>query len=269
MITRDSSVFSLSGAQRAGGTTLEVRVFDRKRSSLLIRIAAPGAVIGAIGAAALLGLPSTPSSVTQCSGTIAPDAAGPAAGNANPFDYSFGCASISPGATSPSGYNWLFDGNIYSYTIIVTRRKDDGSNVTYASPVATILNAGGVDLNADVNCTSFTPSDGFNCAAPGPNPSAATLGTYEKSIAAGDTVQGGFAMTDPYCAYLPKGAKAGTPAVPQAVVELLVTDDNGAQDGPFELYRSTPCKKIALVVPAKNAKKASAKAKKASKKVAK
>ena len=245
-------------------------MFDRKRSSLLMRIAAPGAVIGAIGAAAALSLPltaeaastpSTPSSVTQCSGTIAPDASGPAAGNANPFDYSFSCSSISPGATSPSGYNWLFDGNIYSYSIIVTRRKDDGSNVTYASPTPTILSAGNADLNADVNCTSFTPSDGFNCAAPGPNPTAATLGTYERSIAAGDTVQGGFAMTDPYCAYLPKGAKAGTPAVPQAVVELLVTDDNGAQDGPFELYRSTACKKIALVVPAKKtkAKKASTK----------
>ncbi len=253
-------------------------MFDRKRSSLLIRIAAPGAVIGAVGAAALFGLPmtavaastpSTPSSVTQCSGNITPDPAGPAAGNANPYDYSFSCASISPGATSPSGYNWVFDGNIYSYTIIVTRRRDDGANVTYNSPTATILNSGAVDLNADVNCTSFTPSDGFNCAAPGPNPTAATLGTYERTIQAGETVQGGFAMADPYCAYLPKGAKAGTPAVPQAVVELLVTDDNGAQDGPFELYRSTACKKTPLVVPAKNAKKASAKAEKASKKAAK
>jgi hypothetical protein len=233
-------------------------VFDRNLS-LLWRVAAPGAMLGTLGAAALLVLPagaqastpSTPSSLTSCGGTITPDAGGPAAGNANPYDFSFSCSSLSPGATSPSGYNWNYDGNIYSFSIIVTRRNQDGNNVTYNAPSATVLNASGVDPNQDVNCSSFVPSDGFNCTAPGPNPTAATLSTYSASIGAGETVQGGFALAEPYCSYLPTGAKAGTPAVPRATVELLVTDVNGAQDGPFELTSSVPCKKVAAVVPAK------------------
>jgi hypothetical protein len=63
-------------------------------------------------------------------------------------------------------------------------------------------------------------------------------------------------MTEGYCSFLPKGAKAGTPAVQQATVELIVTDTNGVSEGPFELSRTGKCPKVAAVVPAKRKKKA-------------
>ncbi len=54
--------------------------------------------------ASAVAAPTTPPSTVQCSGTITPDAGGPAAGNPNPFDYSFSCAPPISGATDPSGY---------------------------------------------------------------------------------------------------------------------------------------------------------------------
>jgi len=232
---------------------------------LLKRLAAPAAAFAAVGgvalaaapASAVAATPTTPPSTVACSGSINPDANGPAAGNANPYDYSFSCLPAISGATSPSGYTWDFSGNIYSYTILVTRRKDDGNNVTYGAPTATVLtSAGAVDPTQYVNCSSIVPSDGFGCTAPGPGASSAsdlangTSPAYLKYIPAGETVTGGFAMTEGYCAFLPKGAKPGTPAVPQATVELIVTDTNGVTEGPFELPRAGKCPKVAAVVPA-------------------
>jgi hypothetical protein len=243
-------------------------VSRRKRSYLFRRLAVPlGAVLTA-GVVTMCELPAnasasptTPPSTVQCSGTITPDAGGPAAGNANPFDYSFACASSISGATTESGYTWNFSGNIWSYTIIVTRRKDDGNNVTYEAPTANVLNgSGAVDSTQYVNCSSAVPSDGFGCSDPGPGASSSsdlangTNPPYLQYIPAGETVTGGFAMTEGYCSFLPKGAKAGTPAVPQATVELIVTDTNGVSEGPFELYRAGKCPKVAAVVPAKKKK---------------
>src|SRR6201999_2771493 len=88
---------------------------------------------------------------------------------------------------------------------------------------------------------------------------------YLKYIPAGEVVTGGFALTHQYCAYLPKGAKPGTPAVPQATVELIATDTNGVSEGPFELTRVGKCAKVPAVVPARKGKKATASAKKKAK----
>src|ERR1700760_1244110 len=89
---------------------LEVCVSRRKRSYLLRSSVLLGALVST-GVVALSELPAsavaaptTPPSTVQCSGTITPDAGGPAAGNANPFDYSFVCGSLLAAATSPSGY---------------------------------------------------------------------------------------------------------------------------------------------------------------------
>lgn len=200
----------------------------------------------------------------SCGGTITPDAAGPAAGNANPYDYSFTCGLLSTGTTEtdPSGYSWNFSGNIWSYTIVITRRKDNGNNVTYEAPTANVLtSSGAVDTTQDVSCSSAIPSDGFSCSAPGPGAtSSSDLANgsnppYLSYIPAGETVTGGFAMAEGYCSFLPKGAKAGTPAVPQATVELIVTDTNGVSEGPFELTRTGKCPKVAAVVPAKKKKR--------------
>ncbi len=270
-------------APPAGGlglvNDLEVRVSRRNRSYLLRSSALLGALVStgvvALGElpATAAAAPTTPPSTVQCSGTITPDAGGPAAGNANPFDYSFGCAASITGATAPSGYTWNFTGNIWSYTILVTRRKDDGNNVTYGAPTANVLNSSGaVDATQYVNCSSAVPSDGFSCSAPGPGGSTTTdlaNGTnppYVSYIPAGETVTGGFALTEGYCSFLPKGAKPGTPAVPQATVELIVTDTNGVSEGPFELTRTGKCPKVAAVVPQPKKKKAK-KAKKANHKV--
>ncbi len=247
-------------------------------SYLFRRLALLGALVS-IGVIASSGLPATaaaapttPPATVSCGGTIAPDAGGPAAGNANPFDYSFTCGANVSGATDPSGYTWNFSGNIWSYTILVTRRKDIGNNVTYEAPTANVLtSSGAVDGTQYVNCSSAVPSDGFGCSAPGPGASStADLANganppYLSYIPAGETVTGGFAMTEAYCSFLPKGAKPGTPAVPQATVELVVTDTNGVSDGPFQLTRTGKCPKVPAVVPqkkkAKQAKKAAASAK--------
>jgi hypothetical protein len=219
--------------------------------------------------ASALAAPTTPPSTTTCSGTIRPDAGGPAAGNPNPFDYQFSCTPAIAGATDPSGYTWNFTGNIWSYTIIVTRRNDDGNNVTYGAPTANVYTSTGtLDSTQYVNCSSAIPSDGFGCSDPGPGASTTsdlangTSPAYLQYIPAGETVTGGFALTQGYCSFLPKGAKAGTPAVPRATVELIVTDTNGVSEGPFELSRTGKCPKVAAVVPQKKTKtKAKAKAK--------
>jgi hypothetical protein len=254
-------------------------VSRRNRSYLFRRLAVPLGVVLAAGAVTLCELPATasaspttPPSTVQCSGTITPDAGGPAAGNANPFDYSFACTPSIGGATTESGYTWNFSGNIWSYTIVVTRRKDDGNNVTYEAPTANVLtSSGAVDATQYVNGSSAVPSDGFSCSDPGPGASSSSdlangsNPPYLQYIPAGETVTGGFAMTEGYCSFLPKGAKAGTPAVPQATVELIVTDTNGVSEGPFELYRAGKCPKVAAVVPAKKKKAKKAAAKKAAK----
>jgi hypothetical protein len=256
-------------------------VSSRKRSYLFRRLAVPLGVALTAGAVTLCELPAsaaasptTPPSTVSCGGTITPDAGGPAAGNPNPYDYSFTCGLLGTGVTEtdPSGYSWNFSGNIWSYTIVVTRRKDDGNNVTYEAPTANVLTpSGAVDATQYVNCSSAVPSDGFGCSAPGPD--GATTSDlangsnppYLSYIPAGEAVTGGFAMTEGYCSFLPKGAKAGTPAVPQATVELIVTDTNGVSEGPFELSRTGKCPKVAAVVPAKKKKAKKATAEKAAK----
>jgi hypothetical protein len=256
-------------------------VSRRNRSYLSRRLALPLVAALTTGVAALGLLPSsavasptTPPSTVSCGGTITPDQGGPAAGNANPYDYSFSCGLLSTGTTEtdPSGYSWNFSGNIWSYTIIVTRRKDNGNNVSYEAPTANVLtSSGAVDATQYVNCSSAVPSDGFSCSAPGPGGSSSsdlangTSPSYLSYIPAGEAVTGGFAMTEGYCSFLPKGAKAGTPAIPQATVELIVTDTNGVSEGPFELTRTGKCPKVAAVVPAKKKKAKKAATKKAAK----
>jgi hypothetical protein len=214
--------------------------------------------------------PTTPPSTVTCGGTIRPDAGGPAAGNPNPYDYAFSCTPALSGATDPSGYSWNFTGNIWSYTIVVTRRRDNDNNVTYEAPTANVLTAlGALDSTQYVNCSSSVPSDGFSCSDPGPGAtSSSDLANgsnppYRSYIPAGESVTGGFALTEGYCAFLPKRAKPGTPAVPQATVELIVTDTNGVSEGPFQLTRAGKCPKVPAVVPQRK-KKTSKKAKRRS-----
>ncbi len=267
-----------------GEMTLEVDVSDLKRRflslvsfvkrgsmrpgvALLLTAASAAAAVAMVELpASAVAAPTTPPSTTSCSGSITPDAGGPAAGNANAYDYRFSCTPAIAGATDPPGYTWNFTGNIWSYVIVVTRRNDDGDNLSYGAPTANVLaSSGAVDGTQYVNCSSFVPSDGFTCAAPGPGASTSSdlaNGSnphYLQYIPAGEQVTGGFALTHGYCSYLPRGAKRGTPAVPRATVELIVTDTNGVTEGPFELSRAGKCPRVPAVVPEPKKKKKKAK----------
>jgi len=201
-------------------------------------------------------LPGGPQSLTGCSGTLARDPAGD-----NTYDYTFGCAANLQGSEAT--------GNIISFSLDATRQTVDGIDFDQANVVGNgspTVYADGVALtNETVTCNTDAPSDGFDCNGgsvvsttggstpsytnPCTNITAATTYTSLGCIPAGDTVEGQIQLSAPYCAFIPKGAKAGTPKVPRAIVDLVVTDDSGAQDGPFELTPAFKCAKVPNVAP--------------------
>jgi len=87
-----------------------------------------------------------------------------------------------------------------------------------------------------VACSGEIPGYGINCNAGAGG-----------SIVSPDWAEGTFDTTEPYCANIPPGSKPGTKPDPAAVVELVVSDTTGAEDGPFRLRLSGKC-------PAPNAK---------------
>jgi hypothetical protein len=219
---------------------------------LLLRLALP-AVLVASGAGALLLSSSSPASAalpesdTNCSGQIANDPGGKANDEPNLLDYTFSC-----------------DTDISAYTIIVSRLKDDQGNIDDYSPTANVVYpspysidpalSGTVSGTEAVDCGGAIPSDGINCYA--------TNGTVETVVSAGNLIEGSVDPVEQYCAFAPKGAKAGTATVPRAIVEIVVTDSTGAQDGPFELFKTKACAKVPAVVPAKKVTKKPTKKKK-------
>jgi hypothetical protein len=202
-------------------------------------------------------LPGGPQSLTGCGGRLARDPQGD-----NWYDYSFSCAPNLPGSQAT--------GNIIAYSIDATRQNVDGIDFDQANVLGNgspSVFADGVALgNETVTCNTDAPSDGFDCnggavvsTTGGSTPSytdpctgvtAATTYASLGCIPNGDSVQGQIQLSKPYCAYIPKGSKAGTPRVPRAIIDLVVTDDSGAQDGPFELRPSFKCAKVAAIAPA-------------------
>jgi hypothetical protein len=210
-----------------------------KPRALLLRLAIPAVLLSAAAAATALSLPATagaalPESDTQCTGFLAKDPGGKAAGEPNLLDYTFDCSTP-----------------ISAYTVLINRVTSDGDNIDDYSPNANVVyptpyaidpsQAGQVSSTVSINCGGAIPSDGINCYADN--------GTAQTDVSASDLIEGSVDPTSQYCSYLPKGAKPGTPAVPRAVVEVVVTDNTGAQDGPFELTPNTRCPKVAAVVP--------------------
>lgn len=231
-------------ASVGGNSELEVCVSDRKLRALGLRIAVPLAALGCGSAAALMVLPTgagaatlvTPASLTNC----------------------FGSLKASGSGFEQLGYTITCNTNITAYTVFVVRQQDAGNNiqqyasnpsVVYPSTDPTPGLAGTVSSEA-VTCEGVTPSDGVNCYAQ-------ALGSDNKTpvlgaISAFYSTQGTISLDEPYCKFLPKGAKPGTPAVPKAIVEYVVTDDTGAEDGPFVLnLKGSKCPKVANAVPAK------------------
>lgn len=224
---------------------------DRKMRSVVPRVALSLSVLGLGLGAAFAGITAsasaatlvTPGSLTQCGGSLKLDPSGTKSGQPNLVDYTIGC-----------------DTNITSYTIFVVRPQDANNNIDQFSTNATTTYPAtyppnpalaGTSANEVATCEGVTPGDGVNCYAQalGSDGKTPVLG----AISGWYGIQGSIALDEPYCKYLPKGAKAGTPAVPTAIVGLIVTDNTGAQDGPFYLNLNKACPKSANTVPAQAA----------------
>jgi hypothetical protein len=212
-------------------------VSDQFRSAVHRRVLLACLGVAALGcalpAAATAAAP-TPASFTNCGGSVSHDKSGGTLGEPNLLDYKFHC-----------------NGDISAYTIVVQQQGDAGGSIDDFNPAPSVLESDGVTPSATetVSCEGVTPSNGINC----------NLG------AGGALSEGNFAVgsIDPlqaFCKHLPAKAKAGTPAVPQAWVALVVTDSTGAQDGPFTLRSSKPCPRVPNVAPATKASKKHAKA---------
>ena len=176
-----------------------------------------GAMPAVAGAAAV-----TPTSATDCGGKVAADPGAKAADEPNLLDYAFSC-----------------DGGITAYTIIVSQQGDSASGGTIDdyNPSPSVFESDGVTPSSSesVTCEGTTPSDGINC----------NTGTQGVQLTDGVVTDGSVDPIQAYCKHLPtnangKTAKPGTAAVPRAVVQLVVTDYTGAQDGPFTLGPKVP-----------------------------
>jgi hypothetical protein len=168
--------------------------------------------------------PPPPQAGTNCGGQLKPDpAASPTADEPNLLDYSFYC-----------------DGNITAYTLVVNRTMFDFETVDDFSTVATVVDSTGAVVSTEgFTCEGSLPGPGINCSPP------AAGGI----MSAGHHAQGNFDTADPYCANIPKGSKPGTQPELQAMVQLVVTDASGAQDGPFRLGIVPACKPVHVVKP--------------------
>jgi hypothetical protein len=209
--------------------------------------AAFGVLSTGAGAATLV----TPGSLTQCGGSLKLDSSGASQGQSNLVDYTFGC-----------------DTAITSYTIFVVRQQDANNNIdqfstnattTYPTTYPPNTALAGTPSNEIATCEGLTPGDGVNCYAQ-------AIGSDDKTPVLGSItgwygIDGSISLDEPYCKYLPTKAKAGTAAVPTALVGVIVTDYTGAQDGPFYLYTSKACAKVASVVPATASTKTKTKSK--------
>lgn len=191
------------------------------------RIAA-GAVGALAGVFVLVGsssaaAPPTPTSLSVCGGALAPDPTGAASQQPDRLTYRFSC-----------------DTDISAYTILFNRPGNIGGNLDDYNPAPSVVGPDGVTPSAtqSIACAGTTPSDGINC----------NLGAGGV-MSTGNNAIGSIDPTGPYCKTLPAKAKPGTRAIPQGLVQLIVTDNTGAEDGPFVLRLSKACPKVPDVVP--------------------
>ena len=177
--------------------------------------------------------PPTPESLTVCGGTVSHDPTGAAASEPNLLDYKFSC-----------------NGAISAYTIIVDQPGDGGGAIDDYNPTPTVFEADGAtpSTSESLTCEGTTPSNGINCNAG----AGGVLSAFDFADGSVDPIQ-------PYCKHLPARAKPGTPAVPQALVQLVVTDSTGAEDGPFALRSAKACSKVPNFAPKVKAKSKKAK----------
>jgi hypothetical protein len=184
----------------------------RGRSSRLMTaaIASSALISGALASPAGAATPP-PQSAATCFGSLA---RGSATDPPNTFNYRFRC-----------------DGRITAYTVLANRRPRDFEVIDNFSTTANVFDPrGNIVSDQSFGCEGNLPGDGINCNA--------GVGSF---MGAGSSAVGSLELADPYCKNLPAHAKPGTFAQPQAVVQLVVTDTSGAQDGPFRLSPSSTC----------------------------
>jgi hypothetical protein len=169
----------------------------------------------------------TPESATLCGGTL--KRTKPTADDPNLLSYKFNC-----------------NGGISAYTLIVLRKSNDFNTIDdFASSVSVFDPSGNPLSTASFSCSGEIPGDGLNCNAGAGG-----------SMASPDWAEGTFDTTESYCANIPPGSKAGTKPDPAAVVELVVSDTTGAEDGPFRLRLAGKCPVVHAKPKAKTSKKA-------------
>jgi len=197
-------------------------VFTRKaRSRALLRTALLASALTACGgvlAGPAVAAAPTPESATNCGGSLTLGTATTA--DPNLLDYKFNC-----------------DYGISSYTLLVNRTVNDFTTVDDFSSTAGIFDASGTaDPKQIFSCSGTIPGVGINCNA--------GAGGF---LPAPEFTEGTVDTTDPYCANIPAGSPAGTQPEPTAVVQLVVTDTTGAEDGPFRLRLNGTCPVVHVV----------------------
>lgn len=187
------------------------------------------ALVACVSAATAGAATVTPTSLTDCGGKIAANSSGAATDEPNLLTYRFTC-----------------DGGITAYTILIQQQGDRGGSIDDYDPAPSVFETDGLTPSPteSVTCEGTTPSNGINC----------NTGTQGVQLTNEFAVQGSVDPIQAYCKHLPtnangKTAKPGTASVPQAVVQLVVTDYTGAEDGPFNLGPAKACPKVPNVVP--------------------
>jgi len=197
----------------------------RRAALMTVCVGAGACVVPAVSGAATI----TPASFTSCSGSLKPDSGAKKAKEPNLLDYSFTCNS-----------------GIVAYTVIAYQAGDDNASIQDFAPAPLVYETDNKTPSPTetVTCEGAQPSNGINC----------NTGTYLSEITSGYFVDGTIDLGQAYCKHLPTPAKgktlrAGTPAIPTARVQLIVTDWSGAQDGPFALKPAKACRTVPNVAP--------------------
>jgi hypothetical protein len=186
--------------------------------------------VGLLTQPALAAVPP-PESATQCGGIL--NRATATADDPNLVSYKFTC-----------------DWGVSAYTLIVTRKPNDDATIDdFASSVSVLDPAGNPLSTQSFSCFGGIPGTGINCNA--------GAGGY---MAAPNWAEGTIDLTEPYCANIPKGSPAGTKPDPSAVVQLVVSDTTGAEDGPFRLRLAGKCPAVHIKSKVKTKAKAGSQA---------
>src|SRR6516165_7482909 len=157
---------------------------------------------------------AAPQASTTCGGGLT---ATPTTDEPNQLGYKFNCSNAITAysiiANRGIGYTGQDDSVIDDFSTTAIASKPDGS----------------VDPSGSLNCEGTLPGNGINCHNGG------------AIVPPGEYITGNFDLTDPYCANIAPGSPPGTRPEPQAFVQLIVTDNSGAQNGPFTLGLSPAC----------------------------